>query len=158
MSMREIVWRSTLNHRNAVLPLGPQFILSFRRATFSTGTDNRTQKMPPHKLASSTQASGNPSYPTFSFKDLGASRTVKIVVIAGMSVIGTIESIFWIKVIWAKISPSPQGEPKSDGTWIDCRLDGYTYENRSHVTAYQRLRWYSEALEERALRVPGKED
>ena len=116
MLMHEIVWRSTPNHRNAVLPLGPQSILSFRRAAFSTGTDNKTQKAPPHKPASSTQVSGNPSYPAFSFKDLGASRTVKIIVIAGLSVIGTIESIFWIKAIWAKISPSPQEEPKSDGT------------------------------------------
>ena len=108
--------RSTPNHRNAVLPLGPQFIFSFRRATFSTGIDNKTQKAPSHKPASSTQASGNPSYPTFSFKDLGASRTVKIVVIAGLSVINTIKSIFWVKAIWAKISPSLQEEPKSDGT------------------------------------------
>ncbi|OCK98803.1 uncharacterized protein K441DRAFT_654176 [Cenococcum geophilum 1.58] len=116
MSKREIVWRSAPNHRNAVLPLGPQFIFSFRRATFSSSTDSKTQKVSPHKPASSTQASGNPSYPTVSFKDLGASRTVKIAVIASLSVIGTIESIFWAKVIWAKISPSPQEEPKSDGT------------------------------------------
>lgn len=114
MSKREIVWGSTHNHRNVRLPLGPQFIFSFRRATFSTSTDSKTQKAPPHKPASSTHASGNPSYPTLSFKDLGASRTVKIVVIAGLSVIGTIESIFWAKVIWAKISPPPQEEPKSE--------------------------------------------
>jgi len=37
-----------------------------------------------------------------SWKELGANKTVKWVVIIFISIIGTMESIFWIKVIWAK--------------------------------------------------------
>lgn len=47
----------------------------------------------------------NPSYPSFDFKELGASRIVKIVVIVAISIGGTMESIFWAQVLWAKFGP-----------------------------------------------------
>ncbi|OCL08248.1 hypothetical protein AOQ84DRAFT_354588 [Glonium stellatum] len=112
----QTVWRPAPNSRNTFLSLSSRPIFSLPKATFSTDADNKTQKASSHKPASSKQASGNPSYPSFSFKDLGANRTVKVVVIAGLSIIGTMESIFWAKVIWAKISPTPQEGPKPDGT------------------------------------------
>jgi hypothetical protein len=59
--------------------------LSSQKATFSTIKDDRPQKTPP--------SPGNPSYPAFSFEDLGANRTIKVAVIACLTVIGTIESI-----------------------------------------------------------------
>lgn len=51
-----------------------------------------------------------PTANSFSFKDLGANRTVKVVVISVLMVFGTLESIFWIKFLWAKFGPSPTGE------------------------------------------------
>jgi len=57
----------------------------------------------------------NPSYPVFSFDGLGASRAVKITVIACVAVLGTMESTFWAKVLWARFSPSPEEESKSGG-------------------------------------------
>jgi hypothetical protein len=47
---------------------------------------------------------------SFSFKDLGANRTVKIVVITVLMIFGTLESIFWVKVLWAKFGPAPRIE------------------------------------------------
>ena len=48
---------------------------------------------------------GKSPYPAFSFQGLSTNSTVKIVVIAALSVFGTIESIFWAKVLWAWVSP-----------------------------------------------------
>ena len=42
----------------------------------------------------------NPSMPQVSFKDLGMSRNVKVFVYLVIGVLGTMESIFWVKAIW----------------------------------------------------------
>lgn len=42
----------------------------------------------------------NPSYPSFSLEGLGANRSVKIVLIVCLTVLGTMESIFWARAIW----------------------------------------------------------
>lgn len=47
-----------------------------------------------------------PTNPSFSLHDLGANRTVKVVVMASLSIIATMESIFWTKVGWAKFGPN----------------------------------------------------
>jgi len=39
---------------------------------------------------------------TLSFKELGATRTVKIVVIVAICILGTAETIFWVQVGWRK--------------------------------------------------------
>lgn len=52
---------------------------------------------------------GNPSYGSFSFKDLGATAVVKITVLTVVGVLGTIETIFWTKVLWRYFS-SPATE------------------------------------------------
>ncbi|CZR69993.1 uncharacterized protein PAC_19894 [Phialocephala subalpina] len=52
----------------------------------------------------------NKSLPSASFKDLGASRTVKIVVFSFLAVAGTLETITWSKLLWAKFGPA-----KSEG-------------------------------------------
>jgi hypothetical protein len=41
--------------------------------------------------------------PAFSFKDLGANKTVKFVVIAGLTVIATMETIFYTKILMRKM-------------------------------------------------------
>ncbi|KAK6520264.1 hypothetical protein TWF506_000542 [Arthrobotrys conoides] len=59
--------------------------------------------------------------PKISWKDLGASRTVKVVVIVALSIVGTMETIFYVKVLMRKFFPDeekPVGdeEPVVDGT------------------------------------------
>lgn len=47
------------------------------------------------------------------FSELGASRTVKIVVIIAVVIGGTMETIFWTKVLWAKFFGA--AEEKGEG-------------------------------------------
>lgn len=71
----------------------------------------------PHKSTDAgTGPSQNPSYPLFSFRDLGANRTVKIVVVVCVSVLATMESIFWAKVAWAKFGPAEGDRVEVDGS------------------------------------------
>jgi len=44
-----------------------------------------------------------------SFKDLGANRTVKVVVYVSLGVIATVESVAWGKLLWARFGPE-EGE------------------------------------------------
>jgi hypothetical protein len=43
-----------------------------------------------------------------SFKDLGANRTVKIVVYSFLGVVATLESVAWTKLLWGKFGPGPK--------------------------------------------------
>ena len=94
----------------AIIPANRSF------ATKSRLNGNQATKGPQetHKtLGNSTPSSQNPEYPSFSLKDLGANRACKIVVLVCLSVLGTMESIFWVKVGWAKFGPV--GEEKREG-------------------------------------------
>jgi hypothetical protein len=42
-------------------------------------------------------------FPAFNFKELGANRTVKFVIIAGLTVIGTMETIFYAQILMRKM-------------------------------------------------------
>lgn len=44
----------------------------------------------------------NPDMPTARFSELGATRTVRVVVIVVVSVLATIETVFWLRVGWAR--------------------------------------------------------
>lgn len=50
------------------------------------------------------------SLPSFKFSDLGASKRVRLVVITALVIYGTLESIFWMQVLWAKFGPAPKDE------------------------------------------------
>ena len=52
----------------------------------------------------------NPSFGAASFKELGASRTVKVVVYLAVGVMGTLETITYGKFLWAKFGPEPKVE------------------------------------------------
>ncbi|KAF3315628.1 hypothetical protein TWF173_003208 [Orbilia oligospora] len=52
--------------------------------------------------------------PKISWKDLGASRTVKIVVIIALSIVGTMETIFYAKLFMRKFFPGEE-KPVEDG-------------------------------------------
>jgi hypothetical protein len=51
-------------------------------------------------------------YPSMSFKETfkGISRPAKIVVIVALTIGGTMETIFWAKVLWAKFGPEVEDE------------------------------------------------
>src|SRR4051794_9505753 len=63
--------------------------------------DSRSQSVTRRQLGTQNE-NPNPQLPKFSFKELGASRTVKYVVIVALTIGGTMESIFWIQMIRAK--------------------------------------------------------
>lgn len=94
--------------------LDMQSAILSRRASLSTSRENRSQNLLLQKPGSNGPTPPNPSYPTFSFQDLGANRTVKVIVIVCLTVFGTLESIFWAKFLWAKFSPSPENESQPE--------------------------------------------
>ena len=55
-----------------------------------------------------SESSEPPANPSFSLQDLGANRTVRVVVVASLSIIATMESMFWIRVGWAKFGQSKE--------------------------------------------------
>lgn len=87
-----------------------------RSACLSTSKNIASKKAPLRQPASTASPSQNPSYPAFSFQGPGANRTIKVVVVACLTVIATIESIFWVKVLWTKISPASEIESKQEGS------------------------------------------
>ncbi|PMD19386.1 hypothetical protein NA56DRAFT_705555 [Hyaloscypha hepaticicola] len=50
----------------------------------------------------------DPSFGGASFKDLGANRTVKIIVYSFLGTAATLESVAWTKFLWAKFGPAPK--------------------------------------------------
>lgn len=76
---------------------------TINRASFSQKPDKPASDSP-----------RNPSLKAVSFKDLGASCTVKVVVIVCLSIIGTMESITWGSLLWAKFTLSAE-EGKREG-------------------------------------------
>jgi hypothetical protein len=57
----------------------------------------------PNRNQNQTQTQ-NPSFgANLSFKELGANRIVKIVVIIALSIAATAEIVFWAKVLWANL-------------------------------------------------------
>ena len=111
-TLMQQITRSTSNNRNPTLLPAQQSTFSRNLATFNT-KNNISQKAEPQKRQSDAASPHNPSYPAFSLDGLGASRGVKVVVIAGLTVLGTMETIFWSKWLWAKFSPAPEEESKS---------------------------------------------
>lgn len=48
------------------------------------------------------------------FKNLGATKTVKWVVIVAISVVATMETIFWTKMLMAKLGWGEEGEGEGE--------------------------------------------
>lgn len=64
-----------------------------------------------------TDRSENPSYPKFSFANLGANRAVMITVYTALGILGTMETIFWTKALWRYFAPPtdvPDATTQSD--------------------------------------------
>ncbi|KAK5955479.1 hypothetical protein OHC33_003117 [Knufia fluminis] len=66
------------------------------KATQQTSSHPSQPKQNPSNPSSDTKAT------LVNFKDLGATRTVKIVVIIALCIMGTAETIFWAQVLWRK--------------------------------------------------------
>jgi hypothetical protein len=88
---------SIANHHRLVLS---------QRARLSISKHGQLGQASPRKAESGALPQQNPSYPAFTFQSLGAGRKVKFFIIACLAVVGTIESVFWVNVLWAKFSPS----------------------------------------------------
>ncbi|EPS41685.1 hypothetical protein H072_4396 [Dactylellina haptotyla CBS 200.50] len=67
-----------------------------------------TQRTSPHGSPKPDEVSHE--MPRISWKDLGASRTVKIVVIVALSIVGTMETIFYFKMFMRKFFPDKEEE------------------------------------------------
>lgn len=113
ISSRQMPRRMMLLHHDSTLFSASRATFFSQRASLNASKDKAPQNATVHKQYSSAPSSENPSDMAFSFKDLGASRGVKIVVLTALTVFGTIESVFWAKVLWAKISPAPEEGGKS---------------------------------------------
>jgi hypothetical protein len=107
--MHQSAWRPILINRGPILPSALRVSRFSQKASLSADKQDGSQKAASERKSPITPPPANPSYPAFSFRDLGANRTVKIIVIGCLAVVGTMESLFWAKVLWAKISP-PQDE------------------------------------------------
>lgn len=110
MSIRLIARNPVLHHRDPV-------VLALPRRSFSTQKANppATKDGSPPTTSAPKASPPNPSYPAFSFKDLGMNRPVKIVVIIALSILSVTETIFWTKVLWAKFGPAPEPESEEVG-------------------------------------------
>ena len=80
------------------------------RSDQAKDTGNRAQK----GLGSRIRSPQDPEIPAFSLKDLGANRATKTVVVIALSVLATMESIFWIKVGWRRFGPSTEHKVSAD--------------------------------------------
>ncbi|KAH7419639.1 hypothetical protein BKA64DRAFT_699667 [Cadophora sp. MPI-SDFR-AT-0126] len=72
--------------------------------SFSTNVRLHAQNSSPSK----PPLPPNPSFGATSFKELGATRTVKIVVYTAVFIIGTAETFTWSKFLWAKFGPKEE--------------------------------------------------
>ncbi|KAH7348329.1 hypothetical protein BKA65DRAFT_258574 [Rhexocercosporidium sp. MPI-PUGE-AT-0058] len=73
--------------------------------SFSTQHPLRSQNPSPSPASSGPPLPPNPSFGAASFKELGATQTVKIVVYIAVSIIATVETFTWSKFLWAKFGP-----------------------------------------------------
>lgn len=101
--------------------LHPRTALAPRPSPFSTARKLSSQTPPgspppPSDQRTKKTSPANPATPEFSFKGLGASRTVKTTVVVCLSILGTMETAFWVKVLWAKFYPAKEeGDGSAEG-------------------------------------------
>lgn len=109
-AMRPIILpRAAIRHVSVLRTRMQQTAHLSQRKLLSSSAPYNSPKLAPE------MPNQNPQLPPFRFKDLGASRTVKVVVITCISVLATLESYFWMRVIWEKFGPAEEDiEAKKD--------------------------------------------
>ena len=73
-------------------------------------TQNSGPKQPPPP---------NPSFGAASFKELGATRTVKIVVYIAIAIMATAETFTWSKFLWAKFGSKKEDAEIEAGAEVE---------------------------------------
>jgi hypothetical protein len=84
------------------------------RLTLEKKPSKSASKVPPSQSSSKPQSSSNPSLPKLSMSGLSIGRGPKIFIIAVICVLGTMESIFWINVLWAKFKGEPEANEEEN--------------------------------------------
>lgn len=129
---RHICPRPALASRVPIRTAAPLLEGRISRARMSMHPHNAGPSQPQHSepVTSNTSKAPKPKpttaplheqyYPSTRFSELGASRPVKVIVISVLVVLGTLESVFWTKTLWAYFFPEPsggdgQGEGKAEG-------------------------------------------
>lgn len=103
----------TIVHSRTALTSRPSLSPTARK--LSNQTPPGSTPPPPNQNAKKTRVP-DPAVPEFSFKGLSASRTVKTTVLVCLSILGTMETAFWIKVLWAKFYPKgEEGAGSAEG-------------------------------------------
>ncbi|KAF3934140.1 hypothetical protein ABW20_dc0101000 [Dactylellina cionopaga] len=100
-----VIPRRPTNGLFSQVPIGINHIIASRRPL-------STQKSTPNNPNQHQEVSNE--MPKISWKDLGASRTVKIVVIIALSIIGTMETIFYFKMFMRKFFPEKGSEGEAN--------------------------------------------
>ncbi|KAF2458302.1 hypothetical protein BDY21DRAFT_342118 [Lineolata rhizophorae] len=83
-----------------------------------------TSKEPPRKPnpdAKSSPSESDPETPSFSFKDLGATKTTRVVVYGALMVVGTAETVTWGTWAWRKFGPKNEDGKDEEGEGGDER-------------------------------------
>ena len=90
--------------RNTSLPTAfpayhhPSYRLSYLQRNLNSEASKRSSKP---QLGASSKI--DTSHPRFSLKDLGATRTVRVTVLVVLSILGTLETIFYAKMLRVKM-------------------------------------------------------
>lgn len=92
--------------------------LSHPSRSISTHPQLRTQNFGPNS-PKPPPPPPNPSFGAASFKELGATRTVKIVVYIAVAIIGTAETFTWSKFLWAKFGPKKEDAEVEAGAEVE---------------------------------------
>jgi hypothetical protein len=103
-SMRPLYLRSRCLHRQQ-LSLRSHSRLPQRE--FRLRQVHMPSQKPPQTNSKQTisKSSTNPSYGSLSFRDLGASRAVKITVIVALCIFGIAETVFYVRAAWQYFVP-----------------------------------------------------
>jgi hypothetical protein len=112
-SVQHPTTRARISNRIAINIRPSRAAFSLQANLFNAERDNDPQK---GSRAKPDPQSPNQELPAFNFKELGMSPRIRIFVIACLSVVATVESFFWFKVLWAKFAPSTDGEDEEQGS------------------------------------------
>jgi hypothetical protein len=88
----------------------PRFI---RRPVHSQHQHQNHPSASQSQKTSPSESSTNPALPSLNLTDLGATRTVKIVVLLALVVFGTMETVFYAKALWRYFVPPEPAAPSS---------------------------------------------
>jgi hypothetical protein len=105
---RVIIRAPELYSRTSTLPLSARLIILPQRAISSNSKDSASKTSPVGKVSKEIPIIGTGGKGLF--ESLGISRKFKLVAITIFVVLSTIESMFWISMLWRKYGPREVNE------------------------------------------------